>query len=101
LLDDVIEQTRAKRNTCVKKQWKFELNGKKIILRDIADKIIVWIDKFKIIGDLASQFDPIHAALPWAGFRFLLQVRLCFWPFSGRIKRVPVSNRYVWPDRRG
>jgi hypothetical protein len=29
---------------------------------------------FKQVGDVAVQYDPAHAALPWAGIRFLLQV---------------------------
>ncbi|KAJ0134283.1 NADH-cytochrome b5 reductase 1 [Fusarium oxysporum f. sp. albedinis] len=29
--------------------------------------------KFKGIGDVVSSFDPVHAALPWAAFRFVLQ----------------------------
>jgi hypothetical protein len=33
-----------------------------------------WVDKFKTIGDNAIQYDPAHAALPWAGVRFILQV---------------------------
>jgi hypothetical protein len=33
------------------------------------------VDTFKQIGDVAVQYDPAHAALPWAGIRFLLQVR--------------------------
>lgn len=65
-----------KRTDCEDKRWKFELNGRQIILRDVADKIIVWIDKFKQIGDIAVSFDPVHAALPWAGIRFLLEVGL-------------------------
>ncbi|CAG9956002.1 unnamed protein product [Clonostachys rosea f. rosea IK726] len=28
--------------------------------------------KFKEVGDIAVNFDPVHAALPWAAFRFLL-----------------------------
>jgi hypothetical protein len=38
------------------------------------EKIIAWVIKFKEVGDLAVQYDPIHAALPWAGVRFFLQV---------------------------
>ena len=56
------------------KRWKFELNGRQIFLRDVAQKIVVWIDKFKQIGDIAVNFDPVHASLPWAGIRFLLEV---------------------------
>ena len=35
---------------------------------------LVWIGRFKEIGDIAIQYVPVHAALPWAGVRFLLQV---------------------------
>ncbi|KAI5790570.1 hypothetical protein FPQ18DRAFT_277531, partial [Pyronema domesticum] len=37
-------------------------------------KLLGWMDRFKEIGDIIVQFDPVHAALPWAGFRFLLKV---------------------------
>lgn len=63
-----------KRTDCEDQRWKFELNGRQIILRDLAEKIIVWIDKFKQIGDVAVNFDPVHASLPWAGIRFLFEV---------------------------
>jgi hypothetical protein len=43
-------------------------------LRNQADKIISWLVKFKEVGDITVQYDPSHAALPWAGIRFLLQV---------------------------
>lgn len=65
-----------KQSYCDDRRWKFELNGRPIILRDVAGKIIVWIDKFKQIGDIAVNFDPVHASLPWAGIRLLLQVGL-------------------------
>ena len=75
---DILQHLRAaateKQKDCEDKRWKYELNGRQIILRDVAGKIIAWIDKFKQIGDIAVNFDPVHASLPWAGIRFLLQV---------------------------
>lgn len=78
-----LEILRHLRNAAVEKQtecedqrWKFDFNGRQLNLRDVAEKIIVWIDKFKEIGDIAVNFDPVHASLPWAGIRFLLEVRL-------------------------
>lgn len=65
----------TKQSECEKRRWKFEFKGRQIILRDVAEKIIVWINKFKQIGDIAVSFDPVHAALPWAGVRFFLEVR--------------------------
>ncbi|KAI5795814.1 hypothetical protein FPQ18DRAFT_289411, partial [Pyronema domesticum] len=54
--------------------WKIEIKGEKIVLRDIAMKLLGWMDRFKEIGDIIVQFDPLHAAMPWAAFRFLLKV---------------------------
>lgn len=69
-------QTAAvkKRSDCEDQRWKFELRGQQIILRDVAEKIIVWINKFKQFGDIAVNCDPVHASLPWAGIKFLLEV---------------------------
>ena len=33
------------------------------------------MQKFKEIGDIAVQHDPVHASLPWADVRLLLEVR--------------------------
>jgi hypothetical protein len=65
-----------KRDDCEKRGWKFELHGRQIILRDVAQKIIAWINKFKEVGDVAANFEPVHLSLPWAGIRLLLQVRV-------------------------
>ena len=49
-------------------------NGETVVLRDIFAKMVHWIDAFKQIGDIVVQYDPGHAALPWAGVRFILQI---------------------------
>ena len=56
------------------KDWKISFRGDEIILKDIGMKILQWVDNFKQIGDIVVQYDPAHAALPWAGFRILLKV---------------------------
>lgn len=45
-------------------------------MRDVFEKVIRWLDTFKQVGDVAVQYDPAHAALPWAAIRLILQVRL-------------------------
>ena len=48
-----------------------------VVLRDVGMKILCWLDtKVKQTGDTTVQFDLVHAKLPWAGFRSLLQVDL-------------------------
>ena len=78
--DDLIPSRLAslaaeKMNRLDDKAWKFRFRERDIILRDVANKIILWLGKFKQVGDIAVNYDPVHAALPWAAVRFLLQVR--------------------------
>jgi hypothetical protein len=65
-----------KRDECVKKQWVLytNKNGEKIMVREIFNRMSDWINKFKEVGDMAVQYDPGHATLPWAAVRFFLQV---------------------------
>lgn len=59
----------------MRKRWKYKTrSGEEVIIHDVCEKIIGWIEKFIAVGDVAMQYDPTHASLPWAGVRFLLQV---------------------------
>jgi hypothetical protein len=73
-IEELLDLTRKVQDDCKAKAYKFRLRGKDIIVRDVAGKIIFWLNKFKEVGDIAVNFDPIHASLPWACVRFLLQV---------------------------
>jgi hypothetical protein len=73
-IEELVSITRTKQEECEKESYKFRFQGKEIILRDVAGKIIGWLNKFKTVGDVVVNFDPVHASLPWAGVRFLLQV---------------------------
>ena len=75
VLNDVLAVVNEKRRMCMQRRLRYrKSNGEVVILRDILDKVVVWVQKFKEIGDIAVQYDPAHAALPWAGVWFLLQV---------------------------
>jgi hypothetical protein len=76
IIDSLTYTTNEAYETCVRKRWQIKLPGKKdkIIVRDLLGKITQWIQVFKNVGDQAVSFDPGHAALPWAGARFLIQV---------------------------
>jgi hypothetical protein len=75
LLEQLCRVAAHKKTECDAKRWRFEMRGRTYILRDVASKVIVWVNLFKQVGDVAIQYDPGHAALPWAGVRFLLEVR--------------------------
>lgn len=69
-----LRTAKEKRDICLRKRWRYrKSNGKDIILRDVLDKIVGFLDKFVAMGDTAVQYDPAHASLPWAGVRFVLR----------------------------
>ncbi|GMF75474.1 unnamed protein product [Aspergillus oryzae] len=75
IMGAVLSAAEDKRRLCVRKQWKFRLpSGRSVVLRDVLEKVVGWIDRFKAVGDIAAQYSPEHVALPWAAFRFLLTV---------------------------
>lgn len=41
------------------------------------DTAISILNKFMILGDVGVNFDPVHAALPWAAVRFTITVGIC------------------------
>jgi hypothetical protein len=73
-IQELLDLTTKVQDKCQSKSYKFSFKGKEVIMRDVAGKIIFWLNKFKEVGDVAVNFDPVHASLPWAGVRFLLQV---------------------------
>ncbi|KAJ5196013.1 hypothetical protein N7449_006492 [Penicillium cf. viridicatum] len=75
ILHLVVKTADEKRKICISKQWKLKTpSGKTIILRDVLEKIAGWVNRLVAVGDMIVQYDPSHAALPWAAFRFLLNV---------------------------
>lgn len=59
------------REICKARRWKIG----RVVLRDVLGKILIWVEKLIKIGDMVVQYDPGHAALPWACMRLILQVK--------------------------
>ena len=78
ILEDVLVEVQKKKQDCLARRLKYKRsNGDSVHIYDVCEKIVNWVNKFKEIGDAAMQYDPGHAALPWAAIRFFLQV--CCW----------------------
>ncbi|KAH0537657.1 hypothetical protein FGG08_005570 [Glutinoglossum americanum] len=74
-LQDLLNAVRDRQNECTEKQWGVPGGSSSTIkIHDIFAKITKWIEKFIEVGDVAVQYDPGHAALPWAAVRFILKV---------------------------
>lgn len=55
-------------------EWKVTTRHGEIDFQAKFSKIVSWAQKFMEVGDVAVNYDPGHAALPWAAVRLLLQV---------------------------
>ncbi|KAM0714686.1 hypothetical protein Q7P37_009703 [Cladosporium fusiforme] len=51
-------------------------SGENLFVQDALEKVFRWVKKFVEVGDVAVSFDPVHAALPWAMLRFVLQTSI-------------------------
>ncbi|KAE9380762.1 hypothetical protein N431DRAFT_477640 [Stipitochalara longipes BDJ] len=76
IMKELLGLTTKVEKECKAKSFKFRFRDKEIILRDVVGKTVFWLNKFKDVGDIAMNFDPVHASLPWAGVRFLLQAAI-------------------------
>jgi hypothetical protein len=72
--DTIYQDVQEKKKKFQEDRWKITFNGHEFVLCDVADRVCAWLDKLKQIGDIAVNVDPLHAGLPWAGIRLLLQV---------------------------
>ena len=75
-----LDAANNQKSICERKRWRWNIRGHEVLLQDVADKTILWLNRFKTAGDIAVNADPIHAGLLWAGFRIILEVRCCSHP---------------------
>ena len=74
-LTEVLESAKSKENFYYehKSQWSFKRsNGEVKYFHEYYTRIFAGLQRFKEIGDTVVQYDPGHAALPWAAIRFFL-----------------------------
>ena len=73
-LQSVLNAATQAKEANMATRLKLRGGGTEVDVQETADRLIGWIIKFKEVGDIAMQYDPVHAALPWAGVRFILLV---------------------------
>ena len=73
-LQNVLKIAILAKEANVGNRLKLKYGDKEIDVEEAADRLVGWIMKFKEVGDIAMQYDPAHAALPWAGVRSILLV---------------------------
>jgi hypothetical protein len=66
----------ASKQKCIHNGWRCSRqSGETLIVRDVFEKIVKWIDIFCMTINQDNQYDSRHAALPWATAQFVFQVR--------------------------
>jgi hypothetical protein len=75
-LKQALAAAQEKQRCCDEKRWTFTFAGRAVTLKEEADKVVRWLDRFKAVGDVAVNANPVYAGLPWAGIRLLLEVRI-------------------------
>lgn len=73
-IDETYNAAADKKRQCDSKTWRCTFRGKDVVLSDAAKKVILWVDRFKSVGDVVANAAPIYAGLPWAGIRVILEV---------------------------
>lgn len=63
ILTHLIGLVEAKRDECGKRSWVINLRGRRVVFREVANRVIAWIKTFKEVGVAAAQYSA-HAALP-------------------------------------
>jgi len=93
----VLRTAEEKRELCLRRRWSYKrANGTEIIIRDVLDKIIGFVQSFVNVGDIAIQFDPKRAALPWAAVRFVLRAVVNDRQvFGGTVESLAIVSRLI------
>lgn len=68
------DAAQSHKHQCENKRWRWSFRGQDVILREKAEKVIIWLDRFKSVGDVVANIAPLHVGLPWAGIRVILEV---------------------------
>ncbi|KAJ5842111.1 hypothetical protein N7534_011941 [Penicillium rubens] len=70
-IEDLVGVVSQRQEECENKFWKVKFNGEEIVLRNYTNNIVDWLGK---AGDIAVQFAPPQAAIPWSVIKSVMQI---------------------------
>ncbi|THW35816.1 hypothetical protein D6D21_08999 [Aureobasidium pullulans] len=74
LIDDALAGVKSSEDKVNRNLIRVKTKRGEVPLRHYVDKLSKVLVQFREIGDTLVQYDPGHAALPWAGVRLLLNI---------------------------
>lgn len=75
-IDELVAVVNTKQEEVEKKFWRVSVGDNDIVLRNYTTKIVGWLEK---AGDIAVQFAPPQASMPWSVVKGLMQVCICIY----------------------
>lgn len=72
-LNAVLTVTEDVKDACYRKMWEFQRRGEVVIMRDVAEKTIACVKKFKEMGNMISLCDLVALAITWAPIKCLIE----------------------------
>jgi hypothetical protein len=76
-VNNILRTGEAKKQLCLDNRWHITRKGKTIFFRDLFQKIVDSIKKVQNAVDFVVSLDVTgHAALPWAGVKFFLDLAI-------------------------
>ena len=73
-VEEAQNAAKKQQQLCEDRKWQWNFRGRQVVLRDEADKVLCWLDRFKSVGDVVANVAPLYAGIPWAGIRIILEV---------------------------
>lgn len=70
-LDDLVKMAEEKREKCDRETWKVHVDGREIILRDYAVKVVGGLT---MAGEIGIDFAPVPAKLVWPMIKGIMEV---------------------------
>jgi hypothetical protein len=74
ILTQLLRKIEVKKAEWEDKRWRYHRKGEVVIVMDVWNKVTRWITSMIAVVDTIVQYDPVHAALPWAGIKLIFQV---------------------------
>lgn len=74
LSQQLLELVQGKQQKCMDRKWKFRRsNGEVVVIRDVFEKVVRWLQRFKEVGDvgvrsIAVRSQPAYVVCQQRGF---------------------------------
>ena len=63
-LEQALAAAKEKQRCCIEKRWTFTFTGRTVVVKEEADKVVGWLNRFTAVGDVVANVDPVLVGLP-------------------------------------